>query len=84
MQIKIKHLKGKFVTIFTINKLNALFLVDGFYIVTAAVKASHQSDTAPSSLPEAYKTFFRSLHLVMSSFFPMTLNQSSTSKGSTT
>jgi hypothetical protein len=34
MQIKIKHLKEKFITIFTINKLNALFLVDGFYSVT--------------------------------------------------
>jgi hypothetical protein len=30
MQIKIKHLKEKIITIFTINKLNALFLVDGF------------------------------------------------------
>jgi hypothetical protein len=30
MQIKIKHLKEKFITIFTISKLNALFLVDGF------------------------------------------------------
>jgi hypothetical protein len=35
MQIKIKHLKEKFITIFTINKLNALFLVDGFYSVTS-------------------------------------------------
>jgi hypothetical protein len=34
MQIKIKHLKEKFITIFTINKLNALFLVDGFGSVT--------------------------------------------------
>jgi hypothetical protein len=34
MQIKIKHLKEKFSTIFTINKLNALFLVDGFGSVT--------------------------------------------------
>jgi hypothetical protein len=40
----------------------------------AAVKASHQSDATPSSLPEAYKTFSRSLHCVMSSFFPMTLS----------
>jgi hypothetical protein len=47
------------------------------------VKASHQSDTAPSSLPEAYKTFSQSLHRVMSNFFPMTLTQSSASKGST-
>jgi hypothetical protein len=30
MQLKIKHLKEKFITIFTINNLNALFLVDGF------------------------------------------------------
>jgi hypothetical protein len=28
MQIKIKHLKEKFTTIFTTNNLNALFLVD--------------------------------------------------------
>jgi hypothetical protein len=34
MQIKIKHLKEKFITIFTINKLNELFLVDGFGSVT--------------------------------------------------
>jgi hypothetical protein len=37
MQIKIKYLKEVFITIFTIftiNKLNALFLVDGFYSVT--------------------------------------------------
>jgi hypothetical protein len=30
MQIKIKHLKEKFITIFTTNILNILFLVDGF------------------------------------------------------
>jgi hypothetical protein len=30
MQIKIKHLKEKFITIFTTNNLNVLFLVDGF------------------------------------------------------
>jgi hypothetical protein len=35
MHIKIKHLKEKLITIFTINKLNALFLVDGFYSVTS-------------------------------------------------
>ena len=52
-------------------------------LACAAVRASHQSDAAPSSLPEAYKTFSRSLHWVMSSFFPMTLSQSSASKGST-
>jgi hypothetical protein len=34
MQIKTKHLKEKFIAIFTINKLNALFLVDGFGSVT--------------------------------------------------
>jgi hypothetical protein len=34
MQIKIKHLKEKFITLFTINNLNALFLVDGFGSVT--------------------------------------------------
>jgi hypothetical protein len=34
MKIKIKHLKEKCITISTINKLNALFLVDGFYSVT--------------------------------------------------
>jgi hypothetical protein len=34
MQIKIKYLKEKFITIFTINKLNGLFLVDGSYSVT--------------------------------------------------
>jgi hypothetical protein len=34
----------------------------------------HQSDAAPSSLPEAYKIFSRSLHWVMSNFFPMTLS----------
>jgi hypothetical protein len=33
MQIKIKHLKEKFISIFTINKLNALFLVDGFVVL---------------------------------------------------
>jgi hypothetical protein len=35
MKIKIKHLKEKCITISTINKLNALFLVDDFYSVTA-------------------------------------------------
>jgi hypothetical protein len=30
MQINIKHLNERFITIFTINKLNILFLVDGF------------------------------------------------------
>jgi hypothetical protein len=34
MQIKIQHLKEKLITIFTINKLNALVLVDGFGSVT--------------------------------------------------
>jgi hypothetical protein len=34
MEIKIKHLKEKFITIFTTNNLNALFLVDGFGSVT--------------------------------------------------
>jgi hypothetical protein len=34
MQIKIKYLKEKIITIFTINKLNGLFLVVGFYSVT--------------------------------------------------
>jgi hypothetical protein len=34
MQIKIKHLEEKFITIFTINNLNALFLVDGYGSVT--------------------------------------------------
>jgi hypothetical protein len=34
MQIKkIKHLKEEFITIFTINNLNALFLVDGFVVL---------------------------------------------------
>jgi hypothetical protein len=33
MQIKIKNLKEKFITIFTINNLNALFLVDGFVVL---------------------------------------------------
>jgi hypothetical protein len=33
MQIKIKHLKEKFITIFTTNNLNALFLVDGFVVL---------------------------------------------------
>jgi hypothetical protein len=33
MQIKIKHLKEKFITIFTPNNLNALFLVDGFMVL---------------------------------------------------
>jgi hypothetical protein len=36
-----------------------------------------------SSLLEAYKTFSRSLHWVMSNFFLITLSQSSVSKGST-
>jgi hypothetical protein len=54
-----------------------------FAFAWAAVKASHQSDVAPSSLPEAYKTFSRSLHYAMSNFFPITLSQSSASKGST-
>jgi hypothetical protein len=39
MQIKIKHLKEKFITIFTINNLNVLFLVDGFGSVTWCVGA---------------------------------------------
>jgi hypothetical protein len=34
VQIRIKHLKEKFITIFTINNLNVLFLVDGFGSVT--------------------------------------------------
>jgi hypothetical protein len=33
MKIKIKHLKEKFITIFTTNNLNALFLVDGFVVL---------------------------------------------------
>jgi hypothetical protein len=33
MQIKIKHLKEKIITIFTTNNLNALFLVDGFVVL---------------------------------------------------
>jgi hypothetical protein len=33
MQIKIKHLKEKFTTIFTTNNLNALFLVDEFVVL---------------------------------------------------
>jgi hypothetical protein len=33
MQIKFKHLKDKFITIFTINNLNVLFLVDGFVVL---------------------------------------------------
>jgi hypothetical protein len=33
MHIKIKYLKEKFITIFTTNKLNALFLVDGFVVL---------------------------------------------------
>jgi hypothetical protein len=33
MEIKIKHLKEKFITIITTNKLNALFLVDGFVVL---------------------------------------------------
>ena len=33
MQLKIKHLKEKFITIFTTNNLNALFLVDGFVVL---------------------------------------------------
>jgi hypothetical protein len=37
MQIKIKHVKEKFITIFTTNNLNALFLVDGFVVLQAAL-----------------------------------------------
>jgi hypothetical protein len=33
MQIKMKHLKEKFITIFTTNNLNTLFLVDGFVVL---------------------------------------------------
>jgi hypothetical protein len=33
---KNQTLERKFITIITINKLNALFLVDGFYSVTGA------------------------------------------------
>jgi hypothetical protein len=33
MQIKIKHLKEKFITIFTTNILNVLFLVNGFEVL---------------------------------------------------
>jgi hypothetical protein len=36
MQINNKHLKEKFITIITINKLTALFLFDEFYSVTPA------------------------------------------------
>jgi hypothetical protein len=45
MQIKIKHLKEKFITIITINKLNALVLVDGFYSVT---KFDREGEKFPS------------------------------------
>jgi hypothetical protein len=38
MQIKIKHLKEKFITIFTTNNLNALFLVDGFVVLRYPMK----------------------------------------------
>jgi hypothetical protein len=34
MQINNKHLKEKFITINTINKLTVLFLFDDFYSVT--------------------------------------------------
>jgi hypothetical protein len=34
MQIKNQTLERKFITIISINELNALFLVDGFYSVT--------------------------------------------------
>jgi hypothetical protein len=50
-------------------------------VCMVVVKASHQSDAAPSSLPESYRTFSRSLHCVMSSFLPITLSQSLASKG---
>jgi hypothetical protein len=36
MQIKIKHLEEKFITIFTSNDLNALFLVDGCVVLQGA------------------------------------------------
>jgi hypothetical protein len=36
MQIKIKHLEEKFITIFPTNNLNALFLVDGFVVLQPA------------------------------------------------
>jgi hypothetical protein len=32
MQLKVKHLEEKFITIFTTNNLNALFVVDGFVV----------------------------------------------------
>jgi hypothetical protein len=45
MQIKIKHLKAKFITIFTTNNLNALFLVDGFVVLqTYPLKESRPRD----------------------------------------
>ena len=42
MQIKIKHLKEKFITIFTTNNLNALFLGDGFVLLQCDL-ASHSA-----------------------------------------
>ena len=33
MQIKIKHLKKKLITIFTTNNVNVLFFVDGFVVL---------------------------------------------------
>jgi hypothetical protein len=44
MEIKIKHLKEKFITIFTTNNLNALFLVDGFGSVTAGGEKSARGE----------------------------------------
>jgi phage-related protein len=39
VQIKIKHLKEKIITISTTNNLNALFLVDSFVVLHTAPEA---------------------------------------------
>jgi hypothetical protein len=57
MQIKIKHLKEKFITIFTTNNLNVLFLVDGFVVlhmihqlVVKGVNQTSQEHVLPLSI----------------------------------
>jgi hypothetical protein len=47
MQIINKHLKEKFITINTINKLTALSLFDDFYSVTTCAKRNGADRSAP-------------------------------------
>jgi hypothetical protein len=65
MKIKIKHLKEKFITIFTTNKLNALFLVDGFVVL-------YSSPALTMDISWKYLPFIASIYPCLTVDFPKT------------